>query len=287
MRFGALVLPNEPWHEMVDRWQRLEAAGLDSVWSCDHFTNPHRPGEPWFEGWSSLMGLAMATSRVRIGLLVGAITSRHPALLAKHAQAVDHASGGRLEVGLGAGGAEADQPMWGQPPWSDAERARRFEEYVELVDLMLRGGSVTFQGQWYATDGAVIEPGLVQKPRPPLVLAAHGKRTIKAVARYGDTWNTYGPTLEEGLQHSRALDAACAEIGRDPASIRRSVLLGIMPGTAWTTVTEFLRLVEQWSEAGFTEFVFYDPPYARAGVPVAPPDAGEVITAAIADLRDA
>src|SRR6185369_15596075 len=112
------VLPNEPWADLVARWRRLEDGGLDSVWSCDHFTNPHRPGQPWFEGWSSLMGLAASTSRVRVGLLVGAIVSLSPTLLAKQAQSVDHASGGRLDVGLGAGGAPTDQPMWGVEPWS-------------------------------------------------------------------------------------------------------------------------------------------------------------------------
>ena len=162
------------------------------------------------------MGLAASTSRVRIGLLVGAIVSRSPTLLAKQAQSVDHASGGRLDVGLGAGGAPTDQPMWGVEPWSLAERADRFSEYVELVDRLLRSETVTYAGRWYGTEGAVMEPGFLQRPRPPLVLAAHGPKTLATVARFADTWNTFGPTLEDAQRHARVLEAACEVIGRDP-----------------------------------------------------------------------
>ena len=286
LTFGALVLPNEPWVDLVSRWGRLEAGGVDAIWSCDHFTNPHQPGQPWFEGWSSLMGLATSTTRVRIGLLVGAIVSRSPALLAKQAQAVDHASGGRLDVGLGAGGAPTDQPMWGVEPWSPAERAARFAEYVGLVDRLLRSATVTFTGEWYGTEGALMEPGFVQQPRPPLVLAAHGAKTLATAAMFADTWNTFGPTLEDARAHARTLDAACESIGRDPATIRRSVLIGLTEGTAWTSAGEFERLVGEWVADGFSDIVFYDPPYARAGVPAAGPEVmNELLDDVIPRLR--
>lgn len=271
VRFGVLVLPNEPWPDLVARWQHLEAAGVDSIWSCDHFTNPHRPGEPWFEGWMGLAALAAATTRVRVGLLVGAIVSRPPTLLAKHAQAVDHISGGRLEVGLGAGGAPTDQAMWGVDDWTPRERAERFAEYVELVDRLTREDEVTFAGRWYAATGARMAPGCVQRPRPPLLLAAHGRRTLAVAARHADTWNAFGPTLDDGRDLSRALDDACVAIGRDPAEITRSVLLGLTDGTAWTTAAQLEERVVAWHAAGFREFLFYDPPYARAGVPCAEP----------------
>ena len=270
-RFGVLVLPNEPWPDLVARWRRLEDAGVDSIWSCDHFTNPHRPGEPWFEGATGLAAVATATSRVRIGLLVGAIVSRPPTLFAKEAQTLDHISGGRLTVGLGAGGAPTDQPMWGAPAWSPSERAGRFAEYVEVVDALLTGDDVTYEGRWYATAGAQMAPGCVQSPRPPLLLAAHGAKTLAVAARYADVWNTFGPTLDEARRSSALLDDACARIGRDPASIDRSVLVGLTEGTAWTTATEFEDLVHTWVAAGFSEVIFYDPPYARPGVPCAAP----------------
>lgn len=285
-RFGVLVLPGEPWPDLVARWQRLEAGGVDSIWSCDHFTNPDQPGQPWFEGWTGLAALANATSRVRVGLLVGAIVSRTPMLLAKEAQTIDHATGGRLTVGLGAGGRPTDQTMWGVEDWSPAERADRFAEYVELVDRLMREDEVTHSGQWYRTEAAAMAPGFVQQPRPPLLLAAHGPKTLAVAARFADVWNTFGPTLDHAVANSRVLDEACARIGRDPAEITRSALVGIVDGTAWTSAAEFERLANAWFDAGFTELVFYDPPYARPGLPKADPETvDELLAETIPRLR--
>ncbi|MEY2446658.1 MAG: hypothetical protein QOH79_134 [Acidimicrobiaceae bacterium] len=286
LRLGTLVLPNEPWRELAARWRRLEDGGVDSIWSCDHFTNPHRPGQPWFEASTSLAGLAAETQRVRIGLLVGAIASRSPALFAREALTVDHLSGGRLEIGLGAGGAPTDQAMWGVEEWSPRERVERFAEYVEVVDHLCREDEVTFDGSWYRTTGAVTAPGFVQRPRPPFLLAAHGPRALAVAARFADTWNTYGPTLDTALASSEQLDLACTTIGRNPAEIRRAVLLGLAEGTAWTSASHFEDLVHEWFDAGFTEVAFYDPPYSRSGVPVAPPDAiEELLSVSLARLR--
>ena len=286
LRVGTLVLPNEPWRDLAARWRRLEDGGVDSIWSCDHFTNPHRPGQPWFEASTSLAALATSTTRVRIGLLVGAIVSRSPALFVKEAQTVDHLSGGRLELGLGAGGAPTDQPMWGVEEWSPRERVERFAEYVEVVDRLSREDEVTYDGSWYRTTGAVTAPGFVQRPRPPLVLAAHGSGTLSVAARFADTWNTYGPDLDAARASSEKLDDACVKIGRDPAEIRRAALVGLMEGTSWTSASNFEDLVHTWFNAGFTEVVFYDPPYGRAGVPIAPPNTiEELLSESLVRLR--
>ncbi len=285
-RFGVLVLPNEPWSALVARWRRLEDGGVDSIWSCDHFTNPHAPGQPWFEGWTGLAALAASTTRVRVGLLVGAVVSRSPMLLAKQAQTVDHITAGRLEIGLGAGGALTDQAMWGVGDWSDIERAERFAEYVSLVDQLARGGDVSFAGRWYRTDGAAMAPGFVQRPRPPLVLAAHGRRTLAVAARHADTWNTYGPSLADAVTMRDGLVASCEAIGRDPGEIRYSVLLGLAADTAWASSEQFEDQVAAWHAEGFSEFLFYDPPYARAGVPRAGPQAVyEVLASSLPRLR--
>jgi alkanesulfonate monooxygenase SsuD/methylene tetrahydromethanopterin reductase-like flavin-dependent oxidoreductase (luciferase family) len=286
LRFDAIVLPNEPWADLVRRWRRLELGGVDGIWSCDHFTNPHRPGHPWFEAATSLMGLALATERVRIGLLVGAITSRPPTLFAQEAKTIDHASAGRLDIGIGAGGAPTDAPMWGCDEWAPAERIARFVEYVELVDRLARDPLVSYDGEWYSTLGAAMDPGFVQKPRPPFVIAAHGPQTLEVAARFADTWNTFGPTLAEARKSSERLTAACIRNGRDPNEIRRSALVGLADGSAWTTANEFAELVLRWHEAGFTHFIFYDPPYARDGVPRAEPQAvDELIAHTIPHLR--
>ena len=279
--FGVLVLPNEPWPDLATRWRRLDEAGVDSIWSCDHFTNPHKPGEPWFEGWTGLAGLAAGTKWAKVGLLVGAIVSRPPTLLAKQAQTVDHLTDGRLIVGLGAGGAPTDQPMWGVEDWQPAERAARFGEYVDLVDQLLRENETTFDGAYYRTAGAAMAPGFIQRPRPPLLLAAHGPTTLATAARFADIWNCYGPTLDDARRSSDRLDEACAAIHRDPAEITRSVLLGLTEGTAWTSAGEFEEVARAWHAAGFTDLIFYAPPYSRAGVRKADP---AVVDEVLADV---
>jgi alkanesulfonate monooxygenase SsuD/methylene tetrahydromethanopterin reductase-like flavin-dependent oxidoreductase (luciferase family) len=285
--FGALVLPDEPWADLVERWRRLDRGGLDAVWSCDHFTDPHLPGRPWFEGSISLAGLAQATERARIGLLVGAIASRPPTLLAKQAQAIDHLSDGRLVVGLGAGGAPTDQRMWGVEEWSPAERAGRFGEYVEVVDRLLRDDDVNVDGRWYRTHGARTAPGCVQRPRPPLLLAAHGPATLRVAARFADIWNTFGPTFEDAVASSGRLDAVCDDVGRERQEITRSVLLGIRDSTAWETAKEFADLVRRFHEAGFTDVVFYDPPYGGSGLRTASPSTvDELLEETIPGLRE-
>lgn len=274
-----MVLPNEPWPDLVKRWTRLDAAGLDSVWCCDHFTNPHVPGQSWFEGWASLAALATLTKQAHIGLLVGAITSRPPTLLAKHAQVVDHITQGRLTIGLGAGGAPTDQAMWGLENWTAGERLGRFAEYVELLDVLLRTDGATFEGKWYSTTGARMTPGFVQQPRPPLLLAAHAPRSLEIAARFADVWNVYGPTLAEAVAASRRLDELCRDAGREPATVTRSVLLGIRPETAWGDAKKFEELVHAWHAEGFREFFFYDPPVAGRGMPVAPAESVEELLA--------
>jgi alkanesulfonate monooxygenase SsuD/methylene tetrahydromethanopterin reductase-like flavin-dependent oxidoreductase (luciferase family) len=277
VRFGVLVLPNEPWADLSARWRRLDRSGVDSVWSCDHFAHASRPDSPWFEGWTGLAALAAATEVVTVGLLVGAIVSRPPTMLAKQAITVDHITDGRLEIGLGAGGAPDDQAMWGVDEWSPLERSERFAEYVELMDHLSREPEVTFAGRWYSTTGAVMNPGFVGGRRPRLTLAAHGRRTVDVVARFADVWNTYGPTLEDAVRTRDLLWECCDRIGRDPAEIRLSVLLGILAGTAWTSAAEFEDVVARWHAEGFREFVFYDPPYGRPGVPVARPSVMEAV----------
>lgn len=192
LRFGIMTLQNIPYASMVERWRTLDALAFDSVWLGDHFVDPFRPTEPWFDGWTLLAALAVHTSRIRIGTLVSSITLRNPALLAREAMTIDHVSHGRLELGIGAAGRPLDHTMTGSEVWGSAERAQRFRECVEIVDRVLRHRVTTYEGRWYRVQEAVMNPGPVQQPRPPLTLAAHGPSTIKTVARYAGSWNSLG-----------------------------------------------------------------------------------------------
>jgi alkanesulfonate monooxygenase SsuD/methylene tetrahydromethanopterin reductase-like flavin-dependent oxidoreductase (luciferase family) len=268
-----------PYTVQVNRWREVEAYGFDSLWFADHFVNPARPPGRWFEAYTLMAAAATQTSRIRLGTLVSSITFRHPALLAKEALTIDHISNGRLELGIGAGGAPNDFEMTGLPAWELSERVRRFREFVLLVDVLLRqdpnrGEGTSFDGAYYQATEAIMNPGPVQRPRPPLTLAAHGPVTMKFAARHADSWNQipgnrHGgdrpATAEECLNtvrsRNRRMDDFCATVGRNPATLRRSILVGggVTPDTPWSSPEAFRDFVGRYMEAGVNEFIFYYP----------------------------
>ncbi len=279
LRFGILAPQVVPYAVQVERWRELEAYGFDSLWFADHFVNPARPPGRWFEAYTLMAAAATLTSQLRLGTLVSSITLRHPALLAKEALTIDHISGGRLELGIGAGGAPNDVEMMGLPAWELTERARRFREYVVILDTLLRqepnsSEGTSFDGVYYQTNEAIMNPGPVQRPRPPLTLAAHGPVTMKFVARHADSWNQlpsradggeYLVTVEECLDTVRSrnarMDDFCDSIGRTPGTLRRSILVGggVTPDTPWSSPEAFRDFVGRYTEVGVNEFIFYYP----------------------------
>jgi alkanesulfonate monooxygenase SsuD/methylene tetrahydromethanopterin reductase-like flavin-dependent oxidoreductase (luciferase family) len=211
--------------------------------------------------------MARETSTIRLGPLVVSITLRAPAVLAKQAVTIDHLSGGRLELGIGAAGAELDHQLLGEAAWPPRERTERFREYVQALDGLLRGRSA-YQGRHYRVADVPPEPPPVQSPRPPLTIAAWSPRNIRLAAEYGDAWNTMGGrglSPDEGLsavrEQSRLLDEACAAAGRDPGSIRRSLLLheSWIAEEPFASEAAFLDVVQRYREVGIDEFVFYYP----------------------------
>ncbi len=265
LRFGIIQLQNRPWATLAEHCQTVESLGYDSFWVADHFVNPHNIGEDWFDGWTLLAALAARTSRIRIGTLVTNIIYRNPAVLARQALTVDHISNGRLIVGIGAtAGGDPSHPMTGVEAWSDAERVRRFREIIEIVDQMLTHEITTYKGRHYQVTDARMRPAPVQKPRPPLTIAAAGPTTLKIAARYADTWNTYGgwnlspgQTLETLHQRSKQLDQDCAEIGRDPNTITHSFLVGLTDDKPFASLDAFYDFIGRYREIGFGEFIFY------------------------------
>jgi F420-dependent oxidoreductase-like protein len=260
VRFGIVTDQNLPWSTLRERWRLFEALGFDSAWDCDHFIQPSRPTGPYFEAWTLLAALAAVTDRIRIGVLVSCNTFRHPSLLAKEALTVDHVSNGRLELGLGAGWYEPEHPMFGIDMPPPAELVGRYREAVELVDGLLRNDTTSYAGRFYQVREAPMRPRPVQQPRPPLMLAAHKRKMLRIVAEYADTWNSFG-TVDEMRDRNAILDEHCADIGRDPHSITRSLYgwAAMMPHDPWESVDAFQDMVGRYAEAGVNEFLIDQP----------------------------
>jgi alkanesulfonate monooxygenase SsuD/methylene tetrahydromethanopterin reductase-like flavin-dependent oxidoreductase (luciferase family) len=286
LRFGIITVQNLTWEKEVERWQFIESLGFDSVWVADHFVDPYEPSSPWFEGWTLLAALASQTNRIRVGTLVTSIPLRNPAMLARQALTVDHISNGRLELGLGAGVSwDPAYSMIGIENWASQERVARFREVVEIVDLCLRNRVATYEGQHYQLRGAVMVPPPIQQPRPPITIGAVGSLMLKIVARYADTWNSvpgeWNTPPEDMLKHTRRrnrlLDDYCREIGRDPQSLRRSLLVfGAEAETVFSSVDSFTEVVRRYRNVGITEFIFYYP-FKHEQIPVFVQIAREVI----------
>ncbi len=263
-RFGIFLAQGDPYAVLVRKWRHYEELGIETIWNPDHFLRPTDPTAPMFEGWTTLAALAAETSRVRMGALVSSNLLRHPALLAQEAITVDHISGGRLEVGVGCGWFEEEHRRFRIPLPEPGPRVDRFSEAVEIIDRLLRGETVSYDGEHYRLSEAKLRPYPVQLPRPPLTLAAHRPRMLRIVARYADRWNSMG-TPGEMAERNRILDEECERIGRDPAGITRSLFLSALDPSAgdlpdaWDSAGAFSEVVGRFTEAGVGEFIFNQP----------------------------
>jgi F420-dependent oxidoreductase-like protein len=209
------------WDALLEVWREADRLGVYGAgWVFDHFTPIFAEPGPQFEAWTLLTALGAGTERIRVGVMVSSITHRHPSLLAKMAATVDHITGGRLELGLGAGWDEDEHRQFGLRFPAARERLDRLEEACELLDALLRGETVTRAGGHYPVDGAVLNPAPVQHPRPPIIVGGRGeKRTLRIAARYADRWNISYATPEV-LEHKVAVLRRHAEdVGRDPSDI--------------------------------------------------------------------
>lgn len=258
--FGLCTDQNLPWEEHRDRWRYFESLGFASLWDCDHFQQPSRPEGNYFEGWTLLAALAAETSTARVGVLVTSNTFRHPALVAKMAATVDHISGGRLEVGLGAGWFVQEHEWFDLPFPEPPELVARFREAVQIIDSMLREEVTSFEGTYYKLSNAPARPAPLQRPRPPLTLGAHGRQMLRIVAEYADRWNSHGKPDEIAIRNA-ILDEHCMAIGRDPSSIVRSLYVwsALMPTDIWSSVDAFEEMVGVYTEAGIREFIVDSP----------------------------
>jgi F420-dependent oxidoreductase-like protein len=216
------------WNAFLDVWRAAdEIEVFESAWTMDHFypLTPPLDGTH-LESWTMLAALAQATKRLRLGCMVNGMHYRHPAVTANAAVTVDHISGGRFSLGLGAGWFEPESNAYGIPLGSLKERHDRFDEGVEIIVSLLANERTTFRGRYYTLSDARCEPKPLQRPLPIVIGGKGPKRTLRTVARFAHHWDMTMPQTPENWKRlSDVLDEHCRAVGRDPSEIRRSVHL--------------------------------------------------------------
>jgi alkanesulfonate monooxygenase SsuD/methylene tetrahydromethanopterin reductase-like flavin-dependent oxidoreductase (luciferase family) len=222
------------WPEVLDIVRAIEDLGYDSVWVGEHllYRWPDRPARGPWEAWTTLAAIAAATSRVEFGPLVACTNFHNPALLAKQASTIDEISGGRLILGLGAGWNDTEFRAFGFP---FDHRIDRFEEAFTIIRTLLREGAIDFDGQFYQARDCELLPRGPRSQGPPLMIGSIGPRMLRITMPHADSWNVWfadtGNT-PDGVPPLRELvDAACREVGRDPAGVERTVAVQVrLPG---------------------------------------------------------
>ena len=267
MQLSAWPSANHPWTAIRDLAQHAEQLGYSGVWIMDHFMhNTPKGGGNVLEGFSILAALAAVVPRVRLGSLVAGNLYRHPAVLANQAATIDHISGGRFVLGLGAGWQENEHHQYGIDLPAPGPRLRQFEEACRVVQALRDEEVASFEGRYYQLRDARMHP----KPlgRMPLLIGGAGERTMAGiVARQADEWNVWG-TPEHFAQKSAVMTRACEAIGRDPSTLRRStqalVILGREPRpedgprAIGGSIERLRETFGRYASAGVDEFIVPD-----------------------------
>jgi F420-dependent oxidoreductase-like protein len=225
IRFGVHSGPqNTSFNDYRELWLRCEELGYDWVSDFDHFLPIYSdPAGPQFEGLTLLSAMAAHTGRVRCGMLVLGVTYRHPAVVANMAATIDHVSGGRLELGMGAAWFELEHDQYGIPFPPIGVRMDMLDEACRIIRSLWTNETTTFVGKHYRLEDARLEPKPLQE-RLPLVIGGSGeRRTLRIVAEHGDIWNTFYGDLDHYRHLLDVLARHCADVGRDPADVRKSL----------------------------------------------------------------
>jgi alkanesulfonate monooxygenase SsuD/methylene tetrahydromethanopterin reductase-like flavin-dependent oxidoreductase (luciferase family) len=277
MRLSLWPSTSQSWADLLSVARHVDDRGWHGIYVADHFMGDGASfgavQAPWLEATAVLAGLATATARVRLAPLVLSATYRHPAVVANWAATVDHASGGRLTLGLGAGWQVNEHEQYGLQLGTPGERVRRFDEYLGVVRSLLTEEATTLAGEWFTVTGALCEPKPVQRPLPILV-GAKGERMLGVVARRADQWNRWSSPAEMRIA-AEVLARHCDQTGRDPASVHRSTqalvmvtddaaearafLDAVAPRAAVAGPPEvFAERVAAWADAGVDEVIVPD-----------------------------
>lgn len=260
MRFAIKTSPQDTtWADMLAVWQAADDLDVfESAWTFDHFYPIFSdPTGPCLEGWVTVTALAQATRRLRVGVLVTGIHYRHPAVLANMAATLDIISGGRLELGVGAGWNEEESGAYGIELGSLTERFDRFDEACEVITGLLTRETTDFAGRYFTLTAARCEPKAVQSPMPPICIGGTGeKRTLRTAARFADHWNFPGGTVEQFVAKRDVLHQHCADLGRDPSEIMTSTHLRLPPDGDPTGVVDSAKA---FADAGLDLGIVYLP----------------------------
>jgi len=253
IRFG-IQTPQQhtSWAEILSLWQETDTLGYDTAWVFDHFLPIFSdPTGPCLEAWTALGALAMATKKVRLGAMVTGNTYRHPAVLAKMATTVDIVSGGRLILGIGAGWFEQEHREYGIPFHTVGERLRRLDEALEVITRLCGEDHASFAGRYHELRAANFQPKPIQRPHPPILIGASGENmALGIVAKHAQMWNSFG--TPDVFRHKIArLTDHCERIGRDPATIEKSVLL-----SGAFAIGEARQQIDEYVAAGVTHLIF-------------------------------
>jgi alkanesulfonate monooxygenase SsuD/methylene tetrahydromethanopterin reductase-like flavin-dependent oxidoreductase (luciferase family) len=235
--FGIMTAPMQVgYHDILRVWREADAiAEIEHAWLFDHLMPiGGDPDGPAYEGWTLLSALAAQTRRLRLGLLVTSNRFRPPAMLAKIATTVDVVSGGRLDFGIGAG-SRPDHPLarreydaHGLPFHDFTHSVGSLHEACTVIRrLWTETEPFDFDGRYVQLTGAFGNPKPVQRPYPPVVIGGRSSATLRVVAEHADVWNIPGGDLDDAVRRSALLDRYCAEIGRDPSAITRSMHLPV------------------------------------------------------------
>jgi F420-dependent oxidoreductase-like protein len=263
MRFALKTSPQQTtWADMLAVWQAADEIELfESAWTFDHFYpifTEELDGD-CMDGWITLTALAQATRRLRVGVLVTATPYRHPAVLAKMASTLDIISGGRLELGLGAGWNVVEARAYHLDLLEDlTERFDAFDETCAALVALLTQERTTYTGRFVQLTDAYCNPKPIQRPHPPICIGGQGEqRTLGSVARFAQHWNFPGGTVDEFATKLDVLRAHCAEVGRDASEITVSAhLIGLRFGTGVDAVVEEAK---RYADAGLDLGIVYLP----------------------------
>ena len=236
------------WADWIALAHACETHGFDVLFRSDHYLSVDGHDERGsLDAWATVCALSAITERLRFGTLVSPATFRHPSVVAKTVVTADHISGGRIELGLGTGWLEAEHAAYGFPFPPLRERMAVLSEQLEIIHRQWTEHTFDFAGAHYRIEGLDARPKPIQEPHPPLILGgAAGPRSARLAARWADEYNTVYVTPDEARRRRRALDEACEREGRDPATLRFSMMNGFLVGADRDDVRAHAHQLAEW-----------------------------------------